>query len=341
MRAVVLTKFGNPEVAFQIQEKPIPVAKDNEICVKVEAFGLNYADVMARKGLYQDCPPLPTVLGYEVVGRIHAIGKDVNDFQIGQRVVSLTRFGAYAEYAIADTRATIAIPDDMDYCIATALATQYATAYFCSAYITQLHAGEHVLIQAAAGGVGTALVQMAKNKGCIVYGTAGSDEKLEYLKTLGVDYPINYNTTDFEAYINKVSGKNAIDVAFDSVGGYSVKKARRLLTNGTGRIVLYGVASRSNSSKGIFGDLKLVFGLGFMAIVEFLLKSQSILAVNMLQVADNRPEALRVCMQEVVKMVTEGTLKPTIGGKFSVEDINKAHDFLGGRSSIGKVAVHW
>ncbi|WMX14839.1 MULTISPECIES: zinc-binding dehydrogenase [unclassified Aureispira] len=341
MRAVVLTKFGKPEEAFEIQERPIPTPKDHEICIQSEAFGLNFADVMARQGLYQDCPPLPTVLGYEVVGKIHAVGKDVKDFEVGQRVVSLTRFGGYAEYAVADARAAAVIPDEMDYCVAAALATQYATAYFCAAYTTQLHKGEHVLIQAAAGGVGTALVQMAKHKGCIVYGTAGSEEKLDYLRSLGVDHPINYNTTDFATYIEKTSGKNAIDVAFDSLGGSAVKKARKLLAKGTGRIICYGAASRSGKSKGVFGDLKLVFGFGFLASVELLLKSQGVTGVNMLRVADNRPDALKYCIQSVVQMVNDGILNPTIGGKFSVDDIAKAHNFLGERKSIGKVAVHW
>ncbi len=341
MRAVVLTKFGKSDKAFQIQERDIPVPENHEICVKAEAFGLNFADVMARQGLYDDCPALPAVIGYEVVGRVHAIGKDVKDFEIGQRVVSLTRFGGYAEYAVADARAAILIPDEMDYCVAAALATQYATAYYCSAYTTQLHEGEHVLIQAAAGGVGTALVQMAKNKGCIVYGTASSQKKLDYLKELGVDYPINYKDTDFEEFINKTSGKKAIDVAFDSIGGNSVKKARRLLANGTGRIICYGAASMSGKRKSIPRLLKLVFGFGFLPSVELLLKSQGITGVNMLQIADNRPEALKVCMQEVSKMVVEGKLKPTVGGKFSIDELAEAHDFLGNRQSIGKVAVHW
>ncbi len=341
MRAVVLTKFGAAKDAFKIEERPIPTPQDHEICIKGEGFGLNFADVMARKGLYPDCPPLPTVIGYEIVGTIHAVGKDVTGFELGQRVVSLTRFGGYAEYAVADARAATTIPDDMDLVTACAIATQFATAYYCAQYVTQLHKGDHVLIQAAAGGVGTALVQMAKNKGCIVYGTAGSDEKLAYLRTLGVDYPINYNKKDFEAYINEVAGKKAIDVAFDSVGGSSVKKTRRLLAIGTGRIVCYGVASRTNQSKGILGDLKLVFGFGLMPIVEVLMKSQGIIGVNMLCIADNRPNALNTCITNVAQQITNGELKPTFGGKYPVSKLVEAHDFLGERKSIGKVAIYW
>lgn len=342
MRAVVLTKFGKPEEAFSIQERPMPEPQTHEIRIKVEAFGLNFADVMARQGLYQDCPPLPTVLGYEVVGVVDALGADVTNFEVGQRVVSLTRFGAYAEYAVADARAAAVISDEMDYATATALATQYGTAYFCAEYVTRLHKGEHVLIQAAAGGVGTALVQLAKRRGCIVYGTAGSDEKIGYLRQLGVDYPINYREEEFDAFIQKKLGKDgALDVVFDSLGGSAVKRARKLLRKGTGRIVCYGVASRSGKGKGILGDLKLVAGFGFMPLVELLLKSQGVIGVNMLRVADHRPEALQYCIQSVVDLVQQGELKPTVGGRYSIDQLNEAHNYLEGRQSIGKIAVHW
>jgi NADPH2:quinone reductase len=340
MRAVVLVKNGAAKDAFEIQERPIPTPKDYEICIKGEGFGLNYADVMARMGLYEDCPPLPAVVGYEIVGRVHAVGKDVKGFEVGQRVVSLTRFGGYAEYAVADARAAVVIPEDMDLGVAAAIATQYATAYYCAQYTTQLHPGEHVLIQAAAGGVGTALVQMAKNRGCIVYGTAGSDKKLEYLRELGVDHPINYNKEDFEAYINRVSGKQPLDVVFDSLGGKAVKKARKLLANGTGRIICYGAASRSGGNK-IIGLIKLVTGFGFLPVVQLLVESQGITGVNMLRVADNRPDSLKICVEGVTAQIKSGALNPTVGGSFPVSKIAEAHDFLGGRKSIGKVVVYW
>ena len=341
MRAVMLKKFGTPEEAFEIQDKAIPQPADHEICIQSEAFGLNFADVMARQGLYQDCPALPCVLGYEVVGRVHAIGKDVKDFKLGQRVVSLTRFGGYAEYAVADARAAVVIPEEMDYAVAAAIATQYCTAYYCAQYTTQLHAGEHVLIQAAAGGVGTALVQMAKNKGCIVYGTAGSEKKLEYLRSLGVDHPINYKTTDYKQYIEQAVGKRGIDVVFDSLGGKDVKKARKLLAIGTGRIILFGAASRSGKSRFFVNDLKLVWGFGFLPIVALLLQSQGVTGVNMLRIADHRPEALKTCMQAVAQQVIDGQLNPTVGGVFGIDALNKAHNFLGNRQSMGKVVVHW
>ena len=128
---------------------------------------------------YRDAPPIPSVLGYEVVGRVAEIGQYTQtDLKIGQRVVALTRFGGYAEFAVTDARAAVAIPDGMDTAVASAIATQYGTAYYCAYEMAPLFPGNHVLVQAAAGGVGTALVQMAKNRGCIVYGNWGSDSKI-------------------------------------------------------------------------------------------------------------------------------------------------------------------
>lgn len=341
MRAYYLTKFGAADRAFQLQERPNPVPKAHEVGIEVEAFGLNFADVMARQGLYQDCPPLPAVIGYEVVGRVAQVGAEVQTLKVGDRVVALTRFGGYADYAVADARATVRIPDDMNACIATAIATQYGTAYYCAEEAVRLHAGEHVLVQAAAGGVGTALVQMAKNHGCVVYGTAGSESKMQYLRDLGVDYPINYNTTDFYDYIRQQRGDKGVDVIFDSLGGSAVRRGIKLLSKGGGRIVCYGAASRSGGKWGFLSTLKLGLGFGITSPIPFLLNSQGLIGVNMLRIADNHPETLQRCMSNVVDQILAGKLKPTIGGEFKHTELAKAHDFLGGRQSVGKIAVYW
>lgn len=339
MKAIVLVRNGAAEKAFEIQERPVPTPTDNQLLVKAEAFGLNFADVMARQGLYEDAPPLPSVLGYEVVGRIEAIGKDVKGFEVGQRVSALTRFGGYAEYAVTDQRAAVVIPDDMPVGTAAALATQYATAWYCAEEMTSLHSGDHVLIQAAAGGVGTALVQMAKLKGCVVFGTAGSEAKLDYLRSLGVDYPINYSKEDFSTAVRKVVGDRGLDVVFDSVGGSSLKKGFKLLGAG-GRVVGYGAAAMSGN-KNIFKILGVAWGFGFYSPIPFLMKSRGLIGVNMLRVADERPEALQRSMKAVAQLVADGKLSPTTGAEFHYTEIAKAHEYLGNRSSVGKVVVKW
>ncbi|RMG74084.1 MAG: alcohol dehydrogenase, partial [Bacteroidetes bacterium] len=224
MKAIVLTQTGAPGAAFALQEAGMPTPGPGQVRIAVEAFGLNFADIMARKGLYRDAPPLPAVLGYDVVGRIDAVGEGVDPARVGTRVLALTRFGGYAEYALTDARAAVPIPEDMEAGIGTALATQAGTAYYMAEMLIRLHPGERVLVQNAAGGVGSALVQIAKHRGCEVYGTAGSPAKLDYLSKLGVDHPINYREEDFAAAVRRIGGNKPLDVIFDALGGKAVKE---------------------------------------------------------------------------------------------------------------------
>jgi len=340
MKAFTLVKYGRTPDSFELRDIEKPKPSEMQVLIQVEAFGLNFADVMARQGLYQDAPPLPAVLGYEVVGRIESVGDKVKGLSVGQRVVALTRFGAYAEFAVTDYRAVVVIPDDMPAGIAASIATQYSTAYYCAYEMAPLFEGQHVLIQAGAGGVGIALIQMAKNKGCTVYATAGSEEKINFMKNLGVDYAINYNQEDFEKKIKSIRGKTGLDVIFDSLGGKAVQKGMRLLGSG-GRMICYGVASRAGKSKGILNDLPLAFGFGIFSPIPLLLKSQGIVGVNMLRIADDRPDTLNRCMDAVAKEIQAGKLSPHIGGEFKSDQLIEAHDYLGNRKSMGKIIVHW
>jgi len=340
MRALVLTRYGTPHEAFELRELPDPEPGNGQVRVAVEAFGLNYADVSARQGTYMDAPPIPCVIGYEVVGRIDQLGAGVNDLRVGQRVTALTRFGGYATAAVTDARAVVAIPDDMDVGVAAALPTQGCTAYFAAEEMVRLHPGDHVLVQAAAGGVGTLLVQLAKARGCIVYGTAGSDEKLEYLRGLGVDHPINYRRQDFAAVVSMLRGPDGLDVIFDSLGGSAVRKGLALLGAG-GRIVCFGAAERVAGSLQLLRDAKFAASFGFPHPIPLLMNSKALIGVNMLRIADHRPETLGRCMRGVARLAAEGTLRPIVGGRYDAKQIAAAHEFLGSRRSTGKVVVSW
>jgi NADPH2:quinone reductase len=339
MKAVQLVKYGNPKEAFKLAEIEKPQPLDDQILIEVEAFGLNYADVMARTGLYADAPPIPCVLGYEVVGRVVELGKNVSSHKVNDRVTALTRFGGYAQFAVTDEKAASKIPETMDKGVAVALATQYVTAYHAACDLMNLHEGEDVLIQAAAGGVGTALTQIAKWKGCTVYGTGSSEKKLDYMKANGVDYPINYLKEDFTSSIQQHC-KNGLNVVFDSIGGKTFKQAKKLLAPG-GRIVGYGSAERSNASNKIISGVKLLMGFGFFNPAFLIMKSQTIVGINMLQIADHQPQVIKRCMEKIVTLVEEGTLKPHVGGEFNVDQISEAHDFLSQRESVGKIVVQW
>ncbi len=338
MKVVTLIKNGNADSAFEIREATKPQPKADEVLIKVAAFGLNFADVMARKGMYKDAPPLPAVLGYDVAGTVEAVGENVTNVKVADRVTAMTRFGGYAEYAITNASAVAKIPDSIDNETATALTTQYCTAYYAAAELINLNKGDKVLIQSGAGGVGTALIQFAKYKQCEIFSTAGSNEKLKYLTSIGVDHPINYTTHDFEIEINKITNGKGVDVVFDAVGGKSVKKGFRSLGAG-GRIVCYGASTMTD--KNLFGKLSAAVSFGFYHPFMLLMPSKSILAVNMLRIADSKPEVLQRCLEAVVALVEENIFNPTLGKTFSVAEIAAAHEYLEKRKSIGKVVVSW
>jgi NADPH:quinone reductase-like Zn-dependent oxidoreductase len=340
MKAIVLKRHGSPREAFELQELPTPEAAAGQVRIAVEAFGLNYADVSARQGTYLDAPPIPCVIGYEVVGRIDAIGDGVSGLATGQRVVALTRFGGYATSAVTDARAVVPIPDDLDAGVAVALPTQGGTAYYCAEEMVRLHPGDHVLVQAAAGGVGTLLVQLAKRRGCVVYGTAGSDEKLDYLRRLGVDHPINYRREDFAVAVRRVRGDAGLDVAFDSLGGSAVRKGLALLAPG-GRMVCLGAAEREAGPLQWARDLRFALSFGFVHPIPLLMNSKSIIGVNMLRISDHRPETLGRVLRAVTELALAGEIRPTVGGRFTAAQIAEAHELLSGRGSTGKIVVEW
>jgi NADPH:quinone reductase-like Zn-dependent oxidoreductase len=338
MKAIFLTKYGNSATAFETRETDIPPLDKHEVLIKVHTFGLNFADVVARRGLYPDAPKNPAVLGYDVAGTIHAHGSDVTDLHIGQRVTALTRFGGYAEYAKTMREGVTPIPDSMDYGTATALATQGCTAYYCAYESVRLHEGDKVLIHAAAGGVGSLLVQMAKHEKCIVYGT-GSSSKMDYMKKLGVDVAIDYTKEDFGAFLKNQGVK--IDVAFDSLGGKTFKNSYKAL-NAAGRIVSFGAAEQINGNKtNKLGAAIAALGFGFFSPIPLLMKSTAIIGVNMLRIADNRPKVFGQCLEAVVKMAEQGIIKPTVSKTYKAAEIAAGHDFLESRQSVGKVVVEW
>ena len=339
MKAIHLTRYGNSDKAFEIRDIDIPSPGPQEVCIKVVSSGLNFADVVARRGLYDDAPPNPAIIGYDVAGYVHAIGSDVVDFAVGQKVVALTRFGGYAEYAVSQVEGVAVLPDDYDFHQATALATQAGTAYFCAEECVSLQEGDNVLIQAAAGGVGSILVQIAKHRGCHVYGTA-SIKKQGFLKQNGVDTPIDYTSQSFKDIIKR-DHPNGIDVVFDSIGGKSFSHGMKVLGPG-GRMVSYGAASQINGNK--TNKLKaagVVFGFGIFSPIALLLQSKAIITVNMLRIADHKPNVLQYVMKETVKLAEQGVISPTLSKTFKAEDVAHAHDYLESRQSIGKVTLSW
>lgn len=334
MQAIYLVKNGKPKDAFEFREITIPSPQDDEVGVIVEASGINFADVVARLGQYQDCPPLPAVIGYEAVGRVDKIGKAVTGVKKGDRVLVFTRFGGYSQYVIQKENAIAVIGETMDAGKALALATQYSTAYYACAVATNVLPNETVLIHAGAGGVGTALIQLCKLKNAKIYATAGSESKLEYCRKQGAHVVINYTKEDFSAVI-----KEPIDVAFDSLGATNFRKSYKLLNRG-GRIVGYGASSMTDAHN-LITKARMGAAFGIYHPAQLLMESLSMIGVNMLRIADYKPDTLKYCMESVIQLLHEGKIEPHVGNMYAAKDIYQAHEDMESRKTIGKIGIIW
>lgn len=337
--AIVLIRKGNAYKAFEKRVISINNPIKDEVLIEVESFGLNYADVAARNGQYREAPPMPSVIGYEVVGKITKVGEDVSPEWCGKRVIGFCRFGGYAKHVITKIYAVAEI-GDLKASEALALCTQSVTAYYMADYISPIRSGENVLIHSAAGGVGTILIQLAKLKGATVIAKVGSDHKYELVKTLGADYVINYKKSDYTIEVEKILKNDRLDVSYNPVAGSTFKKDFKLLGSG-GRLILFGGAEMSGTKWGIFSTLNFIRKMGFMIPIGLMMRSKSILGVNMLKIADNKPAILTFCLNQVILLYKEGKIKPQVGGNYPVSEIAKAHDHLESGNTIGKLVIHW
>lgn len=338
MKAIELYRYGHADKAFRLSDHEIPEPGPGELRIRVQYSGLNFADVVARRGLYPDAPKNPAVLGYDVAGEIDKCGEGVDRFALGDKVFALSRFGGYAEYVITKQEAVARAPVSIPASACTALATQACTALFCAEYKTNLRPGDKVLIHAGAGGVGSMLVQLAKNKSCIVAATA-STGKQEYIKSLGVDLAIDYTRDDFASSIKNAFTEEYIDHAFDSIGGKVFRKSLKIL-GPCGTIVSYGAASQisgNNKLKAIGAAL----GFGLYSPIQFLMKSQTLVAVNMLRVADHKADLFKEIMDKVSDYAERGILKPHVHEVYPVSQIAKAHQDLESRKTTGKLVLEW
>lgn len=339
MKAIFLVKKGTGKEAFELRETDKPVLQKGEVMIKVACFGLNFADVLSRRGLYGDAPDFPFVPGYEVVGEIVEISEGVDETWMGKRVMAMTRFGGYAEYAKTSVLACAEI-GDLDAGKAAAMAVQYSTAYYMAYDAIRLHRDDVVMIHAGAGGVGTALIQLCKMQGCTVIANAGSDDKLQYMLDQGADHVINYNKEDYLKVIPSITGGVRLAATFNPVSGATFKKDMKLIGAG-GKVILFGGSDRLGRKWGLLSSLNFVRKMGLLMPIKLVMTSKSILGVNMLRIADQQPEILKRCMEHLVTLVKTDQINPHVGAAYKQHDIAKAHDLLESRESVGKVVVYW
>ena len=334
----VLTEIGEAHRAFSFQEIEIAPLLPDEVLIESEAFGLNYADVMARLGLYREAPPRPCVIGYELVGRVTEVGANVDPSLVGQRVLAFTSFGAYAKHAKTTANAIVSI-DDMPAHEALPFATQGVTAHYMAEVLSPIQAHDHVLVHAAAGGVGSFLVQLAKLKGATVYGKICNDAKKEYLQALGADLVINYKKEDYFTTLAQHLGAQKISVSFNAVGGLTSKQDLKLMGPG-GRLFLFGGADLA-TRKGLIGKLSFLWEMGLILPVGLMMQSKSLLGVNMLKIADQQPLVIQQSMQAMLLRYKNGELQLPQITNYSSSDFVQAHDALGKVQTTGKIVVSW
>ena len=337
--AFFLTKVGTPEQAFSLLPFELSQPKENEVLIENEAFGLNYADVMARRGLYREAPPFPCVVGYEVVGKVRAVGSKEDEPLVGKRVIGFCRFGGYARHTITNNYAVVEVQDQPVNEL-LALCTQAVTAYYMSEYLTPIHKIDTVLVHAAAGGVGTILIQLAKLKGARVIAKIGNESKRAVVEKLGADFVVNYNDSDYEEQIAKYLGNDRLDISFNPVAGSTFKKDMNLLGSG-GRIILFGGSELANGKWGFFSKLNFVRKMSLVLPIALMMRSKNILGVNMLKIADNKPKVLEHCLKAVVELYAQGKIKPQIGGEYTSKNLIEAHSALESGKTTGKLSVVW
>jgi NADPH2:quinone reductase len=323
MKAIRVEEFGEPEVlGYEDAERPEPSM--GEVLVEVRSIGVNFADTMRRRNQYVIRQELPFVPGSEVAGVVTEIGEGVEGVSVGDRVVSLVGEGAYAEYALASSQALIPIPDDLDFDTAAAIPLQGLTAYHILKTSGQLQEGESVLVHAAAGGVGTLAVQMAKLMGSSpVIATASSQEKLDLAKDLGADVLIDYTEEDWPEKVREATGGNGADVVLEMVGGDFIQK-NLLCMNAWGRMVVFGAAS---------GDR------GEISAMELLRKNHSIVGFFLPQVM-SRPDLFVPSLREMMGWISSGKVRLTLGGSYKLENAEQAHSDLEGRRTTGKIVLN-
>jgi synaptic vesicle membrane protein VAT-1 len=342
MRAVVITRHGPPEV-LEVQERPDPPVGPGEVRIAVKAAGINFADTMARIGLYPDAPDLPCVVGYEVAGEVESVGEGVEGHAVGDRVVGATRFNGQAELVTVPAEQVFALPDRASFEEGAAFPVNYGTAYAALVIMGGLKQGERVLIHAAAGGVGISATQIARGIGAEIFGTA-SASKHDAIREQGVDHPIDYRTTDFEEEVRRITGGEGVDVIMDALGPTSFRKDYRLLRQG-GRLIMYG-ASELQTGSGKRDIVAAARSLARMPLatmpwwksIGVMNENKGVFGLNMLSWWDREGNLDRVT-EPLVEGFEKGELKPIVAEAFPFDRAPDAHRFIEERRNVGKVVL--
>lgn len=323
MKTIEVTKYGGPDV-LQVVERPRPDPGAGQILIEVKAAGINFADLMARAGTYPAAPPPPFVPGFEAAGVVAAVGEDVTHVAPGARVMASMMSGGYAEYVLADAAQAVPLPDGMEFAPATALLVQGLTAYFLLERAARITPGRSVLISAAAGGVGSLAVQMAKLLGAgTVIGLASTDAKRALVKDLGADEAVDYTQDGWPEQVRAVTGGRGVDIYLDAAGD-TAHGLGLLAPEGTW--VVYG--SQQGRIAGLDGD----------ALTRMIFAGQALRGFSLYNVLPDA-QAIQDALHQQFAWVSEGRLRIESGDPFPLTDAAEAHRAIEARRTTGKVVL--
>jgi NADPH:quinone reductase-like Zn-dependent oxidoreductase len=337
MRAIWMTRHGGPEV-LEVRETPDPEPGAGQVRIRVRAAGLNFAEVMARQGLYPDAPKPPCVVGYEAAGVVDALGPGVTGPVIGQRVAALVRFGAHAEAVCVPAEQTVELPDGASFEEAAALPVNYLTAYHMLFRVAGVRPGERVLVHMAAGGVGIAVLQLCRTlDGVVTFGTA-SAAKHEVLRAEGCTYPIDYRRVDYAAEVRRLTGGEGVDVVLDALGGRDWKRGLALLRP-VGRLVAFGFANlTSGERRRPLRVASQALGVPVVTPLGLMARNRTVSGVNIGHLWGERA-LLHEEMEALVSLWQAGRVRPRVDSVFPFTDAAGAHRRITGRRNIGKVIL--
>jgi synaptic vesicle membrane protein VAT-1 len=338
MRQIWIARAGPPEV-LEVREAADPEPKAGEVRIRVEASGINFADILGRMGMYPDQPPIPVVPGYEVGGRVDAVGAGVEGNWAGRDVLAMTRFGGYADTVCVPANQVFARPAGMSASEGAAIPVNYFTAWQLIVVMGSLKRNETVLVHSAGGGVGIAATQIAKHLGARVIGTASASKHAE-LRALGVDHLIDYRTEDFETRTREITNGRGVELILDAVGGESWKKGYRILAP-TGRLGMFGIsAAASGKERNMLGMLALLANTPWFQFnpLSLMNANKGVFGVNLGHMW-GEIDRIREWADRIFDLWTQGVVKPKIARSFRFDEAPQAHHFIQDRRNIGKVVL--
>ncbi|MGV9661815.1 NADPH:quinone oxidoreductase family protein [Nocardia niigatensis] len=323
MRAWRVHELGEPAQVMRLDTVDRPAPGPRQVLVRVTGAAANFPDVLMCRGLYQVKPPLPFTPGIELCGEVVAVGAEVTGIAIGERVLggSSLPYGGFAEYAIMEAAQTFTAPPALDDAEAASLFVGYQTGWFGLHRRAALQAGETLLVHAAAGGVGSAAVQLGKAAGARVIGVVGGPEKAEYARELGADVVIDRRSEDFVEVVKRVTDNRGADVIYDPVGGDTYTRSTKCIAF-EGRILVIGFAG---------GDIQSA------ALNHALVKNYSIVGLHWGLYNAHDPAAVSECHRELTRLAAAGAIRPLIGERLTLADVADGVQRLADGKTVGRV----